>query len=112
MPAAGAAIKTGAKYGADLLGKTTGAGGDAIRNAFKYAGNEDFIKALRGETSNEQILANANQALQSIRQNRNAVYGKGYERFLQKSNELGAQNIDDITESFLSKVKQQGVKVK
>lgn len=112
LPIAGAGIKAGARYGADLLGKSTGAGGDAIRNAFKYAGNPDFVKALRGEITDTEILANANQALQSIRQNRNAVYGKGYEKFLQKSNEIGEQNIDDITASFLEKVKGLGVKVK
>lgn len=112
LPIAGAGLKAGARYGADLLGKSTGAGGDAIRNAFKYAGNPDFVKALRGEITDTEILANANQALQSIRQNRNAVYGKGYEKFLQKSKEIGEQNIDDITNSFLEKVKGLGVKVK
>lgn len=69
------------------------------------------MKALRGEITEQSVLDNAQGALQAIRQNRNAVYGKGYDQFLQKSKELGTQNIDDIADSFLSKVKQQGIKV-
>lgn len=82
--AAGAATGKGAGYAASELigGLGTHTGGESIRQALK-AGAEGgtrakaFLDAMRGKTPMENVITTAKQALQSMRQAKNASYQAG-----------------------------------
>lgn len=71
MVASGIGKGTGAIIG-NTLGVSTGAGGKAIAEAINST--QEFLDAMRGKTSPENILSNASQGLQNIRDARQADY--------------------------------------
>jgi hypothetical protein len=60
------------KVGKNLLGRLTGTGEAAVEEA--YRGSPQFKKALTGEITGEEIVSNAKNVLQGIRDNRGADY--------------------------------------
>jgi hypothetical protein len=77
------AITTGSKALAGGLrrglGMTTGAGEEAIGQAFQAGktGNQTFLQNLKGEVPTAEVLDQAKQALSNIRANRMAGYKEG-----------------------------------
>lgn len=61
------------------LGASTGAGADAIRNAYAAgkSGSTDFLDNMRGNVSFDDVVGKAKQALQSMRMARGAEYRNG-----------------------------------
>jgi len=57
----------------ESLGVTTGVGGEIIREAFRNPTRE-FTKALRGETTVENVLTTAREGLNTLREQRAAAY--------------------------------------
>lgn len=70
------ALSSGLRRG---LGMTTGAGEEAIGQAFQAGktGNQAFVQNLKGEVPTVEILDEAKQALSNIRANRMAGYKEG-----------------------------------
>lgn len=73
---AGKAIKGVAKQ---VLGATTGVGPDAVSTAYNSGkrGNQAFLDNMRGKANMEDVVSDARQGLEKIRQTRNAEYRKG-----------------------------------
>jgi hypothetical protein len=90
------------------LGKTTGAGAEAIRTAFKKGGSSDFAKALSGQIDDQEILNKANDALEAIKQDRATVYGDDFKKLQANKSNLG---MDEIQNSFLDNLDESGVSV-
>lgn len=76
VSATGKALASGLRKG---LGMTTGAGEEAIGQAYKAGktGNQTFMENLKGEVPTAQVLDDAKQALANIRSNRMAGYREG-----------------------------------
>lgn len=72
IKAGGAAAPKVGELAAQILGKTTGAGPEAIRKAF--AGGEDFTDAMRGNTSATKIVNEARSAVEDLKQQRRDNY--------------------------------------
>ena len=81
IPPAVEAGKFIAKGIPQILGMTTGAGDQAIKEAYKAGkqGNETLLNNMRGEVSAEEVLKNAKTALANMRANRKDVYQQGIE---------------------------------
>lgn len=77
------AVTTGGKALASglrrSLGMTTGAGDEAIAQAYQAGktGNQTFMQNLKGEVPTSEVLDDAKQALANIRANRMAGYREG-----------------------------------
>jgi hypothetical protein len=69
MSPAGRLITKGLK---ETIGATTGAGPGAVEEALK--GNQSFVKAMRGDITGEEIVENAKQALNVIKDKRATDY--------------------------------------
>lgn len=72
----GKALASGLRRG---LGMTTGAGEEAITQAYQAGktGNQTFMQNLKGEVPTSEVLDDAKQALANIRANRMAGYREG-----------------------------------
>jgi len=70
--ALGAGMDVAGKLGKQVVGKLTGAGPGAVAEAVK--GGEAFTSAMRGKTTGEEIVNNAKDALQVIKDKRAATY--------------------------------------
>ncbi len=60
------------KYGSEILGITTGRGGETVRQAFK--GTEEFVEKMRGQGGIEDVVNDMKSALQNIRNERSQQY--------------------------------------
>jgi len=79
-PAVKETSKLGGKLLAELLGQTTGTGGQSVGQAAR-AGverNPQFIENLRGDVSAKDVLEAAQGGMQSLAQKRNEAYQKGF----------------------------------
>ena len=76
VTAGGKALASGLRRG---LGMTTGAGEEAIGQAYQAGktGNQTFMQNLKGEVSTADVLDQAKDALANIRANRMAGYKEG-----------------------------------
>ena len=76
VSAGGKALASGLRRG---LGMTTGAGEEAIGQAFQAGktGNQTFLQNLKGEVPTSEVLDQAKEALSNIRANRLAGYKEG-----------------------------------
>lgn len=82
IPGGFAAAKLAGKVLPDALGVTTGAGGNSIRQAFNAGlsgGTEGqaFTDSMRGNSSWDDVVNSAKQALGNIKGQRNAAYRSG-----------------------------------
>ena len=96
------------KLASETLGATTGSGPGAVREAVK--GGDAFEKALRGHISGEEVVHNAKEALQTIKEKR----GAEYRARLQQMNTTGVQtsiNTDSITNKLQDLMKQYNIHV-
>jgi hypothetical protein len=64
---------------ANVLGLTTGVGGDTVKTAYESGvrGAEAFKQNIRGEVAKTDVLDEARQALQNMRQTKSANYQQG-----------------------------------
>jgi len=111
-----------AGYGADVLGITSGAGGEAVRSMYdmgKVGGQmlKDTTEALRGRMAAEDVLKNAQDALQVLKDQRKAEYLKIFNdevaaggKTAQSIGKLPFESvkadlIKDLTENYGAKIK-------
>lgn len=79
-----------------LLWKTTGAGAESIRTAFKQWWNKSFAKALAGEITDEDILLSAKRWFETIKNQRNEIYWTDYNKIIQNKTKLWLNDVEDI----------------
>ena len=84
-----------------ILGTTTGAGPSAIEEAIK--GTDDFVRAMRGQISSDEIVGNAKAALNVIKDNRSAAYQKELATISQSKKILDKSPIDNHLSSLMDK---------
>ena len=65
--------KIGGALGREILGVTTGAGGDVIREAFRNP-TPEFRQALRGKSTADNILTTARDGLNTLKERRATAY--------------------------------------
>ena len=107
--AAGKGAKVTGKLASDLLGITTGAGGEAIRTAAKAGfvgglGAKNFQEAIKGNVSPERILGRMKGALETIRRNKNEEYSQGMVDIKKDKSVLPMKQIDEA----IKEVKEAG----
>jgi len=108
IKAAGATFKGIAKGGAAVLGKTTGAGSEAIKAAFKQGGKDTFGKALRGDITDVEILDSARKGLEIIKEQRKVIYGKHYKKLIDNKSKI---KINDVQNNLVEKLGESKVKI-
>ena len=93
-----------------ILGKTTGAGSQSLEEAIKSAGDRGFVRALRGQTSTEDVLRDVKRALENIRSSAKSIYGEDYEKLARNTDVL---DISDIRKDFVSEItSKDGLNIK
>lgn len=115
FPFAGALSRLGLKFGkkgvSEISGALTGTGGEVVEEAASAAakGGESlsrFTKALRGETTPEQISNNVREAVGTVEAQRNQL-------FRQQISELGDQTVstNGMANRFINKLNEVGIRV-
>lgn len=78
IQAAGRAVKltgrTAARVAGETVGMTTGTGYGAIKTAMREAGTSPYVKALRGEVDQADLLGQARDAIHAIKDERSLKY--------------------------------------
>jgi len=93
----------------ESAGLTTGAGYGAIKEAFRNPSPE-FIQALRGKIPVENIVTDAREALQTIREQRSAEYLNSYQKVWQKTGKV-EQNLAPIAKQLEKQLDNFNVRV-
>lgn len=105
-PILSGASKAVGKVAEPLLGRLSGAGIGAVKEAVK--GSPDFTSAMRGNITGEEIVANARESLNVLKARRGAEYQKQLEAISQNQTDL---DITPIVNKTANLMKQYGVKV-
>jgi hypothetical protein len=87
---------------ADILGATTGVGGETVQRAFKAGteGDQAFWKNLRGQVPMQDVLDSAKQNLQNLRIEKNKDYRSGMVDIRSDKSLLDFKGLDDaLTEA-------------
>lgn len=76
LPLAGEAVKGAGKVAAKVLGKTTGAGEQAIEDAFEAGakGNIGFRNQMRNPSDIDEVVGKAMEKIDNLKQARNRTY--------------------------------------
>lgn len=109
VPALGKALRTGVR---ESVGLSTGTGGSVITQAYKSAkeggaGGQAFKEALRGRGSEEQLVLQARDALDTIVAERSAAYKK--QRAILDTGERAVDTIEPIINAFNKQLEDYGV---
>lgn len=88
-----------------VLGRMSGTGTGAVDEALK--GSEDFVKALRGKITGEEVVENAQLALQTIRNNRATEYQSKLANVAKVNQEL---DLTPLRRKVVNLMKQYGAK--
>lgn len=72
MPALGGVLRATGRGAAHVLGTTTGAGGESVRQAFRDA--PGFVENMRGHVEPGTVVDSARQGIHTMRQNMQADY--------------------------------------
>lgn len=110
IPGGGTAGKAAGRIAGESLGVTTGAGYGAIKQAFTAAeagGKQakEYVDALRGNTSPEQIVNEARGALQDILTQRRTAYQTQLEKIAADKTSLDVSPIITTLQDQLTKFK-------
>jgi hypothetical protein len=99
LPLAGKVIQGAGKLAKTAIGGSTGVGEEALTQALR-AGKEggkladDFTKAMRGESSMDDVLAMAKQNLEAMGQQKQAAYRQGMAGIKSDKTVLNLANVD------------------
>lgn len=99
------------KMMAEALGLSTGAGSDAVKQAFKSGvGNErQFVDNMRGNVPVTDILEQAQGAMQTLKQSRRDAFQKGFESTKQNQVFLDFTPINDKFDNAIQSLTVKGV---
>jgi hypothetical protein len=98
-PSVGSAVK---KVAAQVLGRTTGAGTDAVTQAIENP-TSDLVAAMRGQTSEGEVVSNFKQALQHVVDTRSSDYQNALANLPQDGPPLSKAPIQDNVNFMLDK---------
>lgn len=107
LPSAVSALRGGANLAGKFLGGTTGVGDEALSQAYR-AGKEGgqagkaFSKAMRGQSSMDDVLAAAKQNLDVMGQQKQAAYRSGMANIKADKTVLDFADIDNALNDALS----------
>lgn len=99
--AIGATLRTAGKVGKQIAGRITGAGPGAAEEAVK--GGKAFTEAMRGKISGEEIVDNAKQALNMIKNKRSADYQKALSEIGEITGDLDTTPVIDRVIKLMKK---------
>lgn len=88
-----------------ILGKLTGTWKESIKEAFKKWWTKTYAKALAGEIDDDDILRAAQEWLSTIKEQRNIIYWKDYNKVLKNKTKIDIWDIDDEILNELKKSK-------
>jgi len=97
----GKGIGLAGKAAQGLVGKLTGTGLSAVREALK--GNNAFRAALRGKITGQEVVENAHIALNKIKDARTAIYQREFNELQKHQKALDLQPIKDKANALLKK---------
>lgn len=106
-------VKEGAGNAASqVLGASTGSGGSSIKEAFKSASEgpeklDAFTKAMRGETTPEDVISSAQNVVKSIKENRHSSY---VEQLKTVGEDKSSHDITPVTDTLTKQLDNFGVK--
>ena len=112
MPVASAVGKfTALTLPSEILGLTTGAGGEAIRQATKAGVNKgiDFIQNMRGQVPTKDVLEAAQSGLQTLKQNRKDAFQQGFQTTQNNQVFLDFKPIEDKFTDVIKNLNVTGV---
>lgn len=101
--------KIATSFGAEVLGISTGAKGDVVRAAFSAGArkSETFKQALRGKTSQEDLLTVARDGLHTLKDQR----ATAYQSRLAKLTKTGELNLKGVQTSIKGKLEKFRIKL-
>ena len=110
----GAATRGIGRGAAEVLGKTTGAGGQSFRTAYEagFSGGADaqqLTANMRGNVPQEQVLDIAKSNLDQIRATRNADYRSGMVDITNDKSILDFADVDTAIKSAINRVSFKGM---
>lgn len=105
-----AARATG-KMMAEALGLSTGVGGEPIRQAFRagQTGNQQFVQNMRGNVPVTDLLEQAQNAMQTLKQNRMQAYQQGFQSTQKNPVFLNFKPIEDKFNTAIQSLTVKGV---
>lgn len=94
---AGKTLPTVGNVTANVLGLTTGVGPETVKTAYESGvrGAEAFKQNIRGEVPKTDVLDEARQALQTMRESKSSAYQQGIGTTAADTTKLNFQPIDD-----------------
>lgn len=102
-------LKAGKSVAASVIGKTTWAGSEAVAQAFRSWGKKTFADALRGNIADEDILLAARRGLETVKENRRALYGdENYQKLISNKTKL---DINPMREDLIKKLDEFKVQI-
>ena len=98
-------LQVGASLGREAIGVSTGVGGDVIREAFRSGKklSPEFRDALRGTTTQENILSAAREGLNAIRESRSESYLKRLGQIKKSSETVDVSSLRQTLDTQLGK---------
>lgn len=108
FPVLGAGARLFGEGSSALLGKTTGAGQKAVKEAFKHGGEKEFTSTLRGEVTPDQVLSDVRKGLEEIKDTNRLLYGKGYKVLEDNKAPI---NIKDIRDGLTKQIKEADISI-
>lgn len=103
-----APVKASAFVATSVLWKTTWAWREAIEQAFKSWWKPTFAKALKWEITDIEILQDAKRWLETIKEQRKALYWEDYKKLIANKNQL---DITDIQDDFIKQLDEFKIKI-
>lgn len=96
---------------AEALGLSTGAGSDAVRQAFRSGatGDRQFVENMRGNVPVTDILEQAQGAMQTLKQSRRDAFQKGFESTKQNQTFLDFKPIETKFDNAIQSLTVKGV---
>ena len=96
------------KVGSAILGRMSGAGTEAVREAFKStAGSSklstDFVDALRGKIKPESVVQNAKAAVESIKSARSQAYREALKQIANKGEKVPLDSVRQKVADLMSR---------
>lgn len=102
--------KAGAKIGSEMLGLTTGVGGENVRQAYQAGkkGVTEFLENMDGKSPRD-ILESAQGALATMKQNRRDAFEQGFESTKKNQVFLDFKPIEDKFNQTVKNLEHTGV---
>jgi hypothetical protein len=103
--------RTTGKAMAEALGLSTGVGGEPIRQAFRagQTGNQQFVQNMRGQVPVTDLLEQAQNAMQTLKQNRMQAYQQGFQSTQKNPVFLDFKPIEDKFNTAIQSLTVKGV---